>query len=177
MHQDVTAAAQSPAARCPPPRASGAVRAAALLEERFEVPVAPEVLIELDRIGLVECVGDYKGHALYDGQALEHFTDRAALERAKHNGRLLNRTAAAKHLGVRASDFDHLTKAKWLRPAMWVHSGWQRRRDAPRVALYRLGDLDVLLVHPAIDWEEIRGTAKGRPSPLARLTARGSAKV
>ncbi|MFE4265392.1 hypothetical protein [Streptomyces sp. NPDC056883] len=149
----------------------GAVRAAALLEERFEVPVAAEVMVELDRLGLVERVGDYKGHALYDGQALEDFADRAVLERAKHNGRLLDRTAAAKYLGIRACDFDHLTRAKWLRPQMWVHSGWQRRRDAPCVALFRLGDLDVLLVHPAIDWDPVRATPKGRPSPLARLTS------
>ncbi|MFB8407557.1 hypothetical protein [Streptomyces sp. NPDC055912] len=155
----------------------GAVRAAALLEERFGLPVASEVMVELDRRGLVECVGDYKGHALYDGQALEHFTDRAALERARHDGRLLDRTGAAQCLAVRACDFDHLTKAKWIRPTMWVHSGWQRRSEAPCVALYRLGDLDVLLAHPGIDWEEIRATPKGRPSPLARLTSRGSAKA
>ncbi|MFG2299185.1 acyl carrier protein [Streptomyces sp. NPDC048603] len=148
----------------------GGVRAAALLEERFGMPVAPEVLIELDRLGLVECVNSYKGWPLYDGLALEHFTDRAVLEKAKRDGRLLNRTAAARRLRVRACDFDHLTKANWLRPATWVHSGWQRRRDTPVVALYRLGDLEVLLVHPAIDWEEVRATSKGRPSALARLS-------
>ncbi|WP_331724057.1 hypothetical protein [Streptomyces erythrochromogenes] len=155
----------------------GACRAAAVLEERFEVKVAPEVLAELDRVGLIECVGEYKGHPLYDGQALADFADRTALEKAKHNGRLLNRTAGARYLGIRASDFDHLTNAKWLRPTTWVHSGWQRRRDVPCVALYRLGDLDVLLEHPAIDWDEIRATPKGRPSPLARLTSRKAAKV
>ncbi|MEU9797190.1 hypothetical protein AB0E27_42790 [Streptomyces sparsogenes] len=147
----------------------GAVRASELLEERFGTPVAPEVLIELDRLGLVKCVGEYKGHPLYDGQALEHFTDQAALEKAKHSGRLLTRTEAAKHLGIRDCDFDHLTKAAWLQPTTRVHSGWQRRRDIPCVALYRLGDLELLLAHPAIDWDEIRATPKGRPSPLARL--------
>lgn len=150
----------------------GAVRAAALLEERFGMQVAPDVLVELDRLGLVECVDYYKEHPLYDGLALEHFADREALEKAKRNGRLLNRTAAGKHLGIRACDFEHLTKAKWVRPATWVHSGWQRRRDAPCVPLYRLGDLELLLVHPAIDWHEIRATPKGRPSALARLTSR-----
>ena len=109
----------------------GAVRASALLEERFGMPVAGEVLIELDRLGLVECVGEYKGHPLYDGQALEHFTDRAALEKAKRTGRLLTRTAAAKHLGIRPCDIDHLTKANWLQPTTWVRSGWQRRRETP----------------------------------------------
>ncbi|WP_435060330.1 hypothetical protein [Streptomyces sp. bgisy060] len=147
----------------------GATRAAALLEQRFGIPVASEVLIELDRVGLIECVGSYKGHPLYDGHALEHFTDQAALEKARHNGRLLDRTAAAKHLGIRPSDFDHLTKSKWLRPTTYVHSGWQRRRDDPCVPLYRLGDLEILLVHPAIDWDEIRATPKGRPSALAKL--------
>ncbi|MFE5302272.1 hypothetical protein [Streptomyces sp. NPDC056632] len=36
--------------------------------------------------------------------------------------------------------------------------------------LYRLGDLDVPLAHPAIDWDEIRTTLKSRPSALTRLT-------
>lgn len=58
----------------------------------------------------------------------------------------------------------------WLRPATYVHGRYQPRRTAPAVALYRLGDLDVLLAHPAIDWEEVPATPKGRPSALARLT-------
>ncbi|MGO4636102.1 hypothetical protein AB4225_35065 [Streptomyces sp. 2RAF24] len=51
-----------------------------------------------------------------------------------------------------------------------LRSRHQPRSWAPSVPLYRLGDLDVLLAHPAIDWQEIRATPKGRPSALARLT-------
>ncbi|MEU6236680.1 hypothetical protein [Kitasatospora sp. NPDC047058] len=38
--------------------------------------------------------------------------------------------------------------------------------------LFRRGNLDVLLAHPGIDWEAVRATARGQPSPLARLTTR-----
>ncbi|MGO4636364.1 hypothetical protein AB4225_36510 [Streptomyces sp. 2RAF24] len=147
----------------------GATRAAELLAERFGIPVDADVLPELARKGLIPRTGDYKGHPLYDGLAVERFADRTALDKARHDGRLLDRHAAARHLDIRDSDFTHLTRARWLRPALHVRSRHQPRRAAPSVALYRLGDLDVLLAHPAIDWDEVRATPKGRPSALARL--------
>jgi hypothetical protein len=60
----------------------GAGRAAEMLSARFGIPVPSDVLLELDRTGLVPCVGEYKGYPLYDGRALENFTDRAALPAA-----------------------------------------------------------------------------------------------
>ncbi|MGA4844669.1 hypothetical protein [Streptomyces sp. G45] len=150
----------------------GAGRAADVLSERFGIEVHSEVLIELDRVGLIESVGEYKGYDLYDGQALEHFNDRAALERAQRDGKLLTRTDAAAHLGIRASDIEHLINAKWLEPTIWVRNSRHPRRAAPTVPLFRVGDLDLLAVHPAIDWDEVKATPKGRPSPLAKLTPR-----
>ncbi|MGO4634926.1 hypothetical protein AB4225_28965 [Streptomyces sp. 2RAF24] len=151
----------------------GATRAAELLTERFGVPVDADVLPELARKGLIPRTGDYKGHSLYDGLAIERFTDRTALDKARHDGQLLDRTTAAHHLGIRDSDLNHLIRARRLHPATHVHSRHQPRRAAPTVALYRLGDLDVLLADPAIDWAAIRATPKGRPSVLARLTPAG----
>jgi hypothetical protein len=103
--------------------------------------------------------------------ALEAFTDRAALERAMRDGRLLTADRAAAYLKIRRADLDHLVRARWLEDVKRVRSGWQRRRDYPAVALYRAENLDVLAAHPAIDGEEIRATPSGRPSALARLTA------
>jgi hypothetical protein len=150
----------------------GAGRGAAVLSARFGTEVPADVLLELDRMGLIPCTGEYKGYDLYDGRALERFSDRAALDRALAAGRLLTRDEVAGYLQVRRSDVGHLVAAHWLEPVTWVRSGWQRRRSAPQVPLFRAGDLDVLLAHPAIDWAEVRATPAGRPSPLARLTAR-----
>jgi hypothetical protein len=150
----------------------GAGRAAAVLSARFGIPVPADVLLELDRAGLVPCTGEYKGYPLYDGRALESFTERAALDRAMAIGGLLTRDQAARHLRIRPSDIGHLIDAKWLEPVTWVRSSWQRRRSAPQVPLFRVGDLDVLAMHPAIDWDTVRSTPPGRPSLLARLTAR-----
>lgn len=150
----------------------GAGRAASILSARFGIDVPSDALLELDRTGLIPCVGDYKGHLLYDGRALERFSDRAALERAMKDGRLLTRDAAAEYLQIRRSDLEHLVDAQWLEPTTWVHSGWQRRSSSPKIPLFRTADLDVLLAHPAIDWDEVRATPPGRPSPLAMLTAR-----
>lgn len=150
----------------------GANRAADILAERFGLDVPAGVLLELDRRGLVPRVGDYKGHPLYCGRALEAFTDRAALEAALRTGELHTADEAAEYLRIRRSDFDHLTRSGWLEAVTHVHSSWQRRREAPAVPLYRTGDLDVLLEHPAIDWCAVRAAPRGRPSPLARLNAR-----
>ncbi|MFE0733941.1 hypothetical protein [Streptomyces sp. NPDC058855] len=73
-----------------------ATRAAERLSERFGVPVAPDAVAELHRAGHIPYAGSYKGHPLYDGLALERFTDRAALEAARRDGRLLDRTSAAR---------------------------------------------------------------------------------
>jgi hypothetical protein len=65
-----------------------------MLSARFGIPVPSDVLLELDRTGLVPCVGEYKGYPLYDGRALENFTDRSALDPAMASGRLLTRDEA-----------------------------------------------------------------------------------
>jgi hypothetical protein len=151
----------------------GAGRAAAVLSARFATKVPADVLLELDRMGLIPCTGEYKGYDLYDGRALERFSDRAALDRAQVAGRLLTRDEVAGYLQVRRSDVGHLVAAHWLEPVTWVYSRWRRRdQAAPRVPLFRAGDLDILLAHPAIDWTVVPATPAGRPSPLARLTAR-----
>lgn len=150
----------------------GAGRAAGVLSARFGIPVPAGVLLELDRTGLVPCTGEYKGFPLYDGRALENFTDRDALDQAMARGRLLTRARAARYLQIRLSDIGHLIDAQWLEPVTWVRSNWQQRRSAPQVPLFRSADLEVLLVHPAIDWDSVRSTPAGRPSPLARLGGR-----
>ncbi|WP_370973878.1 hypothetical protein [Amycolatopsis sp. cg9] len=150
----------------------GASRAADVLAARFGIEVPADVLLELDRLGLIPEVGEYKDYPLYDGRALEHFDDRAALEKALVDGRLLQRTEVVEHLRVRASDVEHLIRANWLEPVTWVRSGRQRRRSIPAVPLFRAADLEVLLDHPAIDWDAVRATPAGRPSPLAKLSPR-----
>ncbi|MET8704295.1 hypothetical protein ABZW10_36400 [Kitasatospora sp. NPDC004723] len=150
----------------------GAERAAGLLGARFGMELEAGVLIELARTDVIPVVGEYKGHALYCGRALETFADRAVLERAVESGRLYTRVQAAGYLRVREADFAHLVRSGWVEPVTWVRSGWQRRREVPAVALFRQGDLEVLLAHPGIDWDEVRRTPKGRPSQLARLTTR-----
>lgn len=150
----------------------GARRAAEVLTERFGFDVAPGVLHELDRAGLVCRVGSYKDSPLYDGRALEAFADEAALRRCLDRGRLLTTVEVAGHLRVRRSDVDHLVRVRWLQPVTHVRSGWQRKRDNPLVALFRVGDLEVLLAHPGIDWDAVRSTPRGRRSPLAQLSPR-----
>ena len=150
----------------------GAGRAAEVLSARFGIPVPADVLLEMDRTGLIACTGEYKGYPLYDGRALENFTDRSALDRAMTDGRLLTREESARHLQIRPSDIRHLIDAQWLEPVTRVRSSWQRRRAAPQVPLFRAADLAILATHPAIDWDTVRSTPPGRPSPLARLAAR-----
>ncbi|GLH94920.1 hypothetical protein [Phytohabitans aurantiacus] len=150
----------------------GAVRAAELLSERFGVDVHTGAVLELSNMDLLPCVGTYKDHPLYCGRTLETFNDRSALDKAIERGRLHTADRVAAYFRVRRSDVDHLIRAGWLKPTTYVLGPWQRRRDRPEVALYRQADLDVLAEHPAIDWDAVRATPAGRPSQLARLTAR-----
>lgn len=147
----------------------GASRAAEILTERLAVDVDPDTIIELARLGHLHEAGDYKGHQLYSGRDIAAFRDRTVLAAAEHTGRQRDRAAVARYLKVRASDVEHLIDSNWLQPITWVHSSWQRRREAPAVPLFRTGDLDVLLEHPEIDWPAVRSTPRGRPSPLAKL--------
>jgi hypothetical protein len=151
----------------------GAWRAAEVLADRFALDVDAGAVAELARAGLLPQAGHYKGNALYDGRALERLGDRAAVQRAARQGRLRTADEAAAYLGVRRSDLDHLVRAGRLAPATWGRSRWQARRAAPRVALYRTGDLDALATDPAIDWPRVRATPPGRPSALARLAPAG----
>jgi hypothetical protein len=148
----------------------GAETAAALLSERFGLDLHPNVLLELARVDAVPVVGDHKGYPVYCGRTLEAFDDRARLQRAVHDGQLLQITEVAEYLQIRVADAKHLVRAGRLVEVLRVRSSWQRsRRAAPIVPLYRTGDLDALLTDPTIDWQEVRSTPLGRPSSLAKL--------
>lgn len=144
----------------------GARRAAEALSQRFGCKVDPDAVAELARMGLLGEVGFYKDWPIYDGRAVERFTDRAALDRAQRQGRLFTADEAAGYLRVRRCDVDHLIRAGRLQPTTWVRGAWRSR-----VALYRAGDLDALAADPGIDWDRVRATPRGRPSPLVRLTS------
>lgn len=152
----------------------GAVRAAVILTDRLGVIVTADAVVELARTGLLPEAGDYRGHTLYDGRALQAFTDTAALARAARDGQLLTRAEAADRLRVRRVDIEHLLAAGLLKVAGWRLSSWQSRRARPEVPLLRAGDLDVLLADPRIDWPAVRAAKPGRPSPLRHLTTTGT---
>lgn len=147
----------------------GATRAAAELAFRLTVDVDPDTIVELARLGHITEAGYYKEWPLYCGRSIAAFRNLEVLTAAAKTGRQRDRAAAAAYLEIRLSDLEHLIRSQWLKPIRWVHSGWQRRRDSPAVPLFRTGDLDGLLGHPAIDWAAVRATPPGRPSPLAQL--------
>lgn len=153
----------------------GASRAAEVLGGRLGAEVTADAVRELAALGVVEEVGEFKGHAVYCGLSLEQLAGRTdareVLARAAVSGRRMTADEAAHYLRVRRVDFGHLVRTKWVEPVAWVRSGWRPRRHGPDCPLYRARDLDVLLTHPGIDWEQVRATPRGRPSPLARLSA------
>ena len=73
----------------------GAVRAAEVLSGRLGLVVTADGAGELARRGLLPVTGYYKGHAVYDGRALEAFTDTAA---AGHLGRAAAHRRAGRRL-------------------------------------------------------------------------------
>jgi len=117
----------------------------------------------------------YRGRTRRSGQALRRYADRQAIERATVDGQLATADQAAERLGIRRSDLNHLIRLGWLEATARIPSNQHRRITLPAIAdktvpLYRTADLDVLLEHPAFDWDEIRATPRGRRSALAQLT-------
>ncbi|MGA5411612.1 hypothetical protein ACPCSC_30695 [Streptomyces lavendulocolor] len=147
----------------------GAARAEEHLAKRFNLTVNPGTAAELARRGHLPVRGEYRGHALYCGLALETFKGREKVVRASGAGHLHMRDAAAKVLGIRDSDFDHLVRAGLLAPADYADSRWNRYDVVP---LFRQADLRRLARSRRIDWAAVRATPKGSRSPLAALPTR-----
>jgi hypothetical protein len=150
----------------------GAVRAAEVLSARLGMVVTRDGISELGRQGLIPVAGYYKEHELYDGRAVESFTDVAAAEAATWAGHLRTTDESAAYLRVRRADLAHLVRAGLLRPADYGYGPYDRRRR-PTVPLYRTGDLDALAADPGIDWAGVHATPAGRRSPLAALKTAG----
>ena len=156
----------------------GAVRAGEELSVRLGVEVSADAVAELHRTGRLPAVGEFKGHRLYCGRALETLAQAPdageVVARAERDGALHGPDQAAARLGIRRADLRHLTAAGLLTPTTWGRSVWTRRRRGPDVPLYRAGDLDALAAHPGIDWAGVRATPPGWPSPLRDLTTGGA---
>jgi hypothetical protein len=173
-----SAVAQEAAARLKDIRAAvgsipdlGAMRAAEILTGRLGTPVTSDAVAELGRRGLIPVAGHYKGFAVYDGRALEAFTDAGAATEANRAGRLRIASEAAEYFRIRRADLDHLIRAGLLTPAGWAHGPFDRRHTRS-VPLYRTADLDALediVTACGIDWDAVRATPKGRRSLLASL--------
>ncbi len=146
----------------------GATRAAEILSARLGVIITADGVAELSRRGLLAQAGWYKDWPLYDGRAIEAFTDPETAAEASRAGKLRIAGAAAACLRIRRRDFDHLTRAGLLEPTDWGHGPWDRR-DRFSVPLYRTGDLDGLAARTDIDWQAVRSTPAGHRSPLAAL--------
>ena len=146
----------------------GATRAAELLTGRLGVTVTGDGVAELARHGLLPVTGYYKGWPLYDGRALEMFSDAGAATEATRAGRLRTADECAAYLRIRRSDLGHLIRGGLLEPATRGHGPFDRR-DTFSVPLYRTGDLDDMATRTDIDWAAVRAVQAGRRSPLAAL--------
>ncbi|MEV0733397.1 exonuclease domain-containing protein [Polymorphospora sp. NPDC050346] len=85
--------------------------------------------------------------------------------------RLLMSHQAAQHLEMRTTDFRYLVASDLLAPRKHTSVEVSRYRSVS-VPLYRVGDLEALREHPAIDWEAVHAVKPGAPSPLRELARR-----
>lgn len=84
--------------------------------------------------------------------------------------RLIGPDQAAEHLEIRRTDFEYVLAAGWLAPVQWVRSQISGRRWVD-VGLYRTADVEAVLDVPGVDWEQVRATKPGQPSPLREFAA------
>ncbi|MFE1476506.1 hypothetical protein ACFW6N_21990 [Streptomyces cyaneofuscatus] len=78
---------------------------------------------------------------------------------------------AATRLSVRRTDFDHMLRLEWIKPADAVEVRFgTSRAGAVDVSLFRTSDVDDLpAAHPEVEWAALRALGKGQRSPLASL--------
>ncbi|BBG20748.1 putative exonuclease (plasmid) [Actinacidiphila reveromycinica] len=223
----------------------GAGRATGMLADAFgladeQIELWSCDIEDLAEHGMLDAVGEYKGHTLYDarqlasptpemGAALREIiaTRRAWLEASERTreaagrcgfevaefeqaartagitagrfgrwaledverlagneelaedvraARLVGPELAAQHLEIRRRDFDYCVQAGWVAPVSSSLRRYGARREV-EVPLYRVGDLDALLELPDVDWELVRATRPGRPSPLREFAALPSSRA
>lgn len=88
---------------------------------------------------------------------------------AVRRARTLGPDQAAQHLEVRRTDLEYLIAAGWLVPVDYANVQVGRYKEVT-VPLYSVGDLEDVQCIPGVDWEELRGVAPGKPSPLREWT-------
>lgn len=117
-------------------------------------------------------------------QDVERLAGNEVLEADIRAARMLGPELAAQHLEIRRLDLDYCIEAGWLTPVSHVRrtvwSGGRRHHKVVDVPMYRVGDLDALRDIPGVDWEAVRATKPGRPSPLrafAQLAPKRAAVV
>jgi hypothetical protein len=147
----------------------GATRAAEILSARLGVIVTPAGVTELNRRGLIPETGSFREWTLYDGRAIEAFSDGDLAVEASRAGELHTADNAASYLKIRRTDLDHLRRLRLLSAADWCHGPFDSRHRFS-VPLYRTADLDALAADARIDWAAVRATARGRRSPLATMS-------
>jgi hypothetical protein len=78
---------------------------------------------------------------------------------------------AATRLSVRRTEFNHMVRLGWIKPAQSIEVRFgTSRAGAVDVALYTSQSVDALpLTRTEVDWEQLRTVEKGRRSPLASL--------
>lgn len=151
----------------------GSHKAAEHLTERLGIAVEPYALPELARLGRI-LVDKYHGSfAVYCGRALENWpTGPAALaevQAANVDGELLTADRVGDRLNITRTGLGHLVRLGWLEPVDWARGPHTPRSRPHDVPLYRMGDVAELLRSPAIDWDAVWATPKGKRSPLALL--------
>ncbi|MFE6713856.1 hypothetical protein [Streptomyces sp. NPDC057695] len=105
----------------------------------------------------------------------------AALARRRDLPALLDRHVplgpdqAARRLGVRRTEFDHVVRLGWIAPVGTVTVDYKRARGGVTdIPLYSGQDIALLPVsRPSVDWRALRTLAPGRRSPLAALDPAG----
>jgi hypothetical protein len=91
--------------------------------------------------------------------------------------RLIGAEAACGLLEIRhPTDWKFVTAAGWITPKTTVQSQVGKRRwiDVP---LYATRDVEALREVPGVDWEEVRATPPGKPSPLREFAAPGPSRA
>lgn len=153
------------------PERIGCRWAADLLTKLSGQPVGAYDVDDLVYAGVLAYTGRFKGHPLVDSAAVRALAARDDLSALLDKHRMMSTKQAAEYLDIRPTDIGYVVAAGWITPTRFRRKrvGITKEITYP---VYHRRQLDALAELPGVNWQAVRETPRGHPSPLREYVTR-----
>ncbi|MFE5680246.1 hypothetical protein ACFQ7B_35620 [Streptomyces erythrochromogenes] len=141
---------------------------------KYRPPVTASAVGHLARAGLLVPLGGDREYPDVHPDQVATLARRRDLPALLDHYVPLGPDQAARRLGVRRTDWDHVVRLGLVAPVDTVTIDYKHYGGITEIPLYSAVDVALLpllpLLRPGIDWQSLRTARPGRRSPLAALT-------